>query len=365
MWAIVCVVLLLSMSPIDAARRQEGSGALQGEFAATDSASWGASCETLKARFETHASTMSTNVGLAQNTTGRPGYLNTASVILRAVRMTRTLQRAGNRECDWAINGEANTAPLLEIVKQTQATNPCLPRAQQLLSAESTNADEEFDTFTAAMQVLISPTCDFEVPENEPQEEDTDAAEVAEDTEGEADVLATEVMEDIEQGEGASLLQSDSPILEWIAEHSWPPPTASGSEYLAVGETVSVIEGTGPANLGAWLMHIVGAASWLVAFALLCTLAMYAILWVVSVVFCLLRFLLGLIFRRSWSLTQCVRGTMARVRNSRHGTSLMMGGCAIGGGALMASYGGTTVLSDIAVPRPFPGIPGIPGGIPR
>jgi len=355
MWALACVFLLLSMHPIDASRRQEADNVMGVGLAAADAVSSGASCDTLKARFETHASTMSTNVGLAQTSTGRQGYLNTASVILRAVRMTRTLQRAGNRGCEWAEQGSANTAPLLEIVQQTQASNPCLPRAQQLLNASSTNADEEFDVFMAAMQVLISPNCELEVPEDEPEDHDLD--EVAEDTEGEADVLATEVMEDIEHGEGASLLQSDNQWLEWVAEHSWPPPAASGSEYQSIGEAVTVIEGTGPANLGQWLIHIVGAASWLVAFALLCTLAVYAIAWVVSAVFCLLRFVLGLIFRRGWSLRSCVRGSMARIRNSRSGTTVMMGTCAIGGGALMAAYGGTSVLPNIVVPPPLPGIP--------
>jgi len=344
------------MHPIDASRLQETNNVMQGRFAESEGTHWGASCETLKDRFEAHASTMSTNVGLAQNTTGRPGYLNTASVILRAVRMTRTLQRAGNSGCEWAAQGEANTAPLLEIVQQTQATNPCLPRAQQLLNGESTNADEEFDVFISAMQVLISPTCELELPEDE-SEEDPDPAEVEEDMEGEADVLSAEVMEDIERGEGASLLEAESPILEWIAEHTWPPPTASGSEYLSSGGAVEVIENTGPANMGQWLMHIVGTASWLVAFALLCTLSLYAIAWVVSVVFCLLRFLIGLIFRRSWSLISCVRGTMSRIRNSRSGTKMMLAGCALGGGALMGAYGGVTVLPMAIVPGIVPGIP--------
>merc|ERR1712160_59626 len=107
--------------------------------------------------------------------------------------------------------------------------------------------------------------------------------------------------------------------------------------------TVTVYENTGPANVGAWLMHIVGAASWLVAFALLCTLALHAIAWVVSVVFCLLRFVIGLIFRRGWSLTSCVRGTMARIRNSRSGNRVMLAGCALSGGVLMGAYGGVTV----------------------
>jgi len=358
MWAIACVFLLLSMTPIDAARRQDGNNVLQTSLSGTEGTSFGASCETLKVRFETHASTMSSNVGLAQNTTGRSGYLNTASVILRAVRMTRTLQRAGNRGCEWAAQGDANTAPLLEIVQQTQATNPCLPRAQQLLSAESSNAEEETDIFMAAMQVLISPTCELDVPEGESEEEeDPDPAELEEDTEEEADVLSTEVMEDIEQEQGGSLLQTEGPFFEWLVEHAWPPPTASGSEYLSVGGVTDVIEGTGPSNVGQWLMHVVGTASWLIAFALLCTLAVYAIAWVVSVVFCLLRFVLGLIFRRGWGLRSCVRGTMRRLRSSSTANRVVLGGCAIGGGALMATYGGTTVLPGISLPPPFAGIP--------
>lgn len=276
MWAIACVFLLLSVHPIEASRRQEVNNVIQEGLTESEGASFGASCDTLKERFESHAATMSANVGLAQNTTGRPGYLNTAAVILRAVRMTRTLQRAGNRGCEWAANGEANTAPLLQIVQQTQASNPCLPRAQQLLSGESSDADEEFDTFVAAMQVLVSPTCDLDLPEGE-SEEDPDPADVEEDCEGEADVLSAEVMEDVELGEGASLLESENPILEWIAEHSWPPPAASGTEYLSVSGTVTAVQGTGPANTGQWLWHIVGAASWLIAFAVLCTLAVQAI----------------------------------------------------------------------------------------
>lgn len=365
MWAIACVFLLLSVHPIEASRRQDTENVMQGGLTGSEGATWGASCETLKERFENHASTMSTNVGLAQNTTGRAGYLNTAAVILRAVRMTRTLQRAGNRGCEWAEQGEANTAALMEIVHQTQATNPCLPRAQQLMAGESADADEEFDKFIAAMQVLVSPTCDLDLPEGE-SEEDPDPAELEEDTEGEADVLSAEVIEDIERGEGASLLESEIPILEWIAEHSWPPPAASGQEFLSVNGVVSVVTDTGPANRGAWLMHIVGAASWMIAFALLCTLAVQAIAWVVTAVFCLLRFVLGLIFRRGWSLSSCVRGTMARIRNGRSGHRVIRIGCAIGGGALMATYGGITVLPDIVVPPPLPGIPGaIPGVIPR
>jgi len=353
MWAIACVFLLLSMHPIEASRRQDTENVMQGGLAGSEGATWGASCETLKARFENHASTMSTNVGLAQNTTGRQGYLNTAAVILRAVRMTRTLQRAGNAGCAWAEQGEANTAPLLEIVQQTQATNPCLPRAQQLMNSESESedADDEFDKFIAAMQILISPTCDLELAEGE-SEEDPDPAELEEDTEGEADILSSEVIEDIDRGDGASLLESEVGPLEWIAEHTWPPPAASGQQFFSVGGVVSTVEHTGPTSQGEWLMHIIGAASWLIAFALLCTIAVQAIAWVITAVFCLLRFVLGLIFRRRWSLSSCVRGTMARIRNSRSGQRLMRVGCAIGGGALMAAYGGTEVL-----PVPLPGIP--------
>lgn len=352
MWAIACVFLLLSVHPIEAARRQEAGNTIQEALAGSEGASFGASCETLKERFENHAATISSNVGLAQNTTGRAGYLNTAGVILRAVRMTRTLQRAGNRGCEWAEKGEANTAPLMQIVQQTQASNPCLPRAQQLMSGESSDADEEFDIFVAAMQVLVSPTCDLDVAEGE-TEEDPDPAELEEDTEGEADVLSAEVMEDMERGEGASLLETDIPILEWIAEHSWPPPAASGADFINAGGVVEVVEGTGPSSVGQWLWHIIGASAWLIAFALLCTLAVQAIAWVVTAVFCLLRFVLGLIFRRSWNLTSCVRGTMARIRNSRSGQRVVMAGCAIGGGALMGFYGGTTSL----VVPPLPGLP--------
>lgn len=354
---MACVFLLLSVHPIEASRRQGAGNVIQEGLAGSEGATFGASCETLKERFENHAATMSSTVGLAQNSTGRPGYLNTAAVILRAVRMTRTLQRAGNRDCEWAAQGEANTAPLLEIVQQTQATNPCLPRAQQLMSGESADADEEFDTFVAAMQVLVSPTCELDLPENE-SEEDPDPAEVEEDAEGEADVLSAEVMEDIELGEGASLLESENPLLEWIAEHTWPPPAASGRDFISVGGAAAdVVENTGPENVGQWLWHIVGAASWLIAFALLCTLAVQAIAWVVTAVFCLLRFVLGLIFRRGWSLTSCVRGTMARIRNSRSGQRVMLAGCAIGGGALMGAYGGVTVIPGLPVPPPLPGLP--------
>lgn len=357
MWATLCVFLLLSAHPIEASRRQEAGNVIQEGLAGSEGVSFGASCETLKERFENHAATMSASVGLAQNSTGRPGYLNTAAVILRAVRMTRTLQRAGNRECEWAAQGEANTAPLLEIVHQTQATNPCLPRAQQLMSGESADADEEFDTFVAAMQILVSPTCELDLPEGE-SEEDPDPTELEEDAEGEADILSAEVMEDIELGDGASLLESESPILEWIAEHTWPPPAASGSEYLSVGgEAATLVADTGPSNVGQWLWHIVGASAWLIAFALLCTLAVQAIAWVVTAVFCLLRFVLGLIFRRGWSLTSCVRGTMARIRNSRSGQRVMMAGCAIGGGALMGVYGGITNIPGVVPLPPLPGIP--------
>lgn len=354
MWAVVCVFLLLSVHPIEAARRQEAGNTIQEALAGSEGASFGASCETLKERFENHAAMMSSSVPIAQNTTGRDGYLNTAGVILRAVRMTRTLQRAGNRGCEWAEKGEANTAPLMQIVQQTQASNPCLPRAQQLMSGESSDADEEFDIFVAAMQVLISPTCDLDPTEGE-TEEDPDPAELEEDTEGEADVLSAEVMEDMELGEGASLLETEIPILEWIAEHSWPPPAASGSEFMSVGGgTATVVADTGPSSAGQWLWHIIGASAWLIAFALLCTLAVQAIAWVVTAVFCLLRFVLGLIFRRSWNLTSCVRGTMARIRNSRSGQRVIMAGCAIGGGALMGVYGGVTTIPVIP---PLPGLP--------
>jgi len=343
MWAVVCVFLLLSAHPIEAARRQEAGNTIQEALEGSEGASFGASCETLKERFENHAATMSSNVGTAQNTTGREGYLNTAGVILRAVRMTRTLQRAGSSGCEWAERGEANTAPLMQIVQQTQATNPCLPRAQQLLNGESEHAEEEFDIFVAAMQVLVSPTCDLDPTEGETAE-DADPVELEEDTEGEADVLSAEVMEDMELGEGASLLETENPILEFIAEHTWPPPAASGQEFYVVGETTTVVAGTGPSNVGQWLWHIIGASVWLIAFALLCTLAVQAIAWVVTAVFCLLRFILGLIFRRSWNLTSCVRGTMARIRNSRSGQRVMMAGCAIGGATLMGVYGGITTL---------------------
>lgn len=364
MWAVTCVFLLLSVHPIDASRLQETNNVLRVE--GTDGAGWGASCETLQERFETHASTMSANVGLARNSTGRHGYLNTASVILRAVRMTRTLQRAGTRECEWARDGTANTAALMEVVAQTQNSNPCLPRAQQLLSSESSgDADADFDIFIAAMQVLVSPTCDLEASADEPEEdEDVDPAEVEEDTEGEADVLSAEVMEDLEHGGEASLLQSEdeNPIFEWIGEHAWPPPSFSGRDFVNSEGVVTAIEGTGPANLGAWLFHIIGTGAWLIAFAVLCTYVVHAIAWVINFVFCLLRFALGLIFRRGWSLRNCVRGTMSRIRNSRSGQRLINVGCAIGTGGLMLAYGNVQTL--IAPVAPVPGIPGIPG-IPR
>jgi len=179
------------------------------DFDVKSHTTWGASCESLQARFHTRVLAFQTALE-ANPDEGAMSRTTQARLSMRVYGVVRTLRRA--RECDWVINSDSPDIEALQtIVQRLQAGNPCAAQANVALQE---GADDELSTLWSSMSILMSDTCeaaDFSADEQQGDgDENIEAALERETSDGESQ-LQDNIEELIASEEdGAAFIQSDA-----------------------------------------------------------------------------------------------------------------------------------------------------------
>jgi len=125
------------------------------------SESRGASCEDLQSRFHDRVA------GIQASLEGIDEQISVAQRTRIAFRMTgimRTLRRA--RECQWVIeNNSEDLVQMRGVVQQLLEANPCAEAAR--LELESGSSDENIQSVSRAMSILVSDDCEVPAPPQE------------------------------------------------------------------------------------------------------------------------------------------------------------------------------------------------------
>jgi hypothetical protein len=208
-------------------------------------------------------------------------------VMYRMWTVARTLRRAQSAECGWLaeIDPEA-LEPLRNVGGNSMRDGPCAPQAQEIVAGfEEMTQEEQFEAFTRAMRVSVSPDCtvsDVEVVEETDDEEEMNIEE--------GDELVDQVTND--------LLMEDSSFLE------------TSNEPLALFVLVVGV--------------IASAILYAIVLALLCGVFQYALMFIISMIVCAFRSLV----RYNYSVRECVDTALARFQ-SQMGQRLRVATCAI------------------------------------
>lgn len=290
--AAMFICLLLMVTPISASRVQID------EVSGTDNiemrSSWGTqSCTRLEDNFHQQMNKLPAQTAATTRTQMR--------VMYRMWTVARTLRRAQSAECGWLaeIDPEA-LEPLRNVGGNSMRDGPCAPQAQEIMAGfEEMTQEEQFERFTRAMRVSVSPDCtvsDVEVVEETDDEEEMNIEE--------GDELVDQVTNE--------LLMEDSSFLE------------TSNQPLAV---VVLLVGV-----------IASAILYAIVLSLLCGVFQYALMFIISIIVCAFRSLVGY----SDSIRECVDLALARFQ-SQMGKRLRVATCAI-----PVAYG-TTVASAITM----------------
>lgn len=290
--AAMFICLLLMATPISASRVQID------EVSGTDNiemrSSWGTqSCTRLEDNFHQQMNKLPAQTAATTRTQMR--------VMYRMWTVARTLRRAQSAECGWLaeIDPEA-LEPLRNVGGNSMRDGPCAPQAQEIMAGfEEMTQEEQFETFTRAMRVSVSPDCtvsDVEAVEETDDEEEMNIEE--------GDELVDQVTNE--------LLMEDSSFLE------------TSNEPLAVAVLLVGV--------------IASAILYAIVLALLCGVFQYALMFIISIIVCAFRSLVGY----SDSIRECVDSALARFQ-SQMGKRLRVATCAI-----PVAYG-TTVASAITM----------------
>lgn len=290
--AAMFICLLLMVTPISASRVQID------EVSGTDNiemrSSWGTqSCTRLEDNFHQQMNKLPAQTAATTRTQMR--------VMYRMWTVARTLRRAQSAECGWLaeIDPEA-LEPLRNVGGNSMRDGPCAPQAQEIMAGfEEMTQEEQFERFTRAMRVSVSPDCtvsDVEVVEETDDEEEMNIEE--------GDELVDQVTNE--------LLMEDSSFLE------------TSNQPLAV---VLLLVGV-----------IASAILYAIVLSLLCGVFQYALMFIISIIVCAFRSLVGY----SDSIRECVDLALARFQ-SQMGKRLRVATCAI-----PVAYG-TTVASAITM----------------
>lgn len=288
--AAMFICLLLVVPPISASRAQihEVSGTDNIEMRS----SWGTqSCTRLEDVFHQQMNGLPAQTAATTRTQMR--------VMYRMWTIARTLRRAQSAECGWLAELDPEAlAPLRNVGGNSIRDGPCAPQAQEIMAGfEEMTQEEQFEAFTRAMRVSVSPDCtvsDVEVAEETDDEEEMNIEE--------GDELVDQVTNE--------LLTEDSSFLE------------TSNRPLAIFVFfVSLIALT---------------ILYAIVLAFLCGVFQYALMFIISMIVCAFRSLVGY----SDSIRECVDLALARFQ-SQMGQRLRVATCAI-----PVAYG-TTMASAV------------------
>jgi len=282
--AMLTVYLLMAVAPISASRVEikEGESTL-------DVVTWGGPCTHLFDTFQQQMHRLPNEPADTTRTQMR--------VLFKMWSVARTLRRAQARECSWIAALSPEDLEPLRNVGTAMRDGPCASQAQEILTGlQEKTEEEQVEAFTRAMIVSVSPDC---TTSDVPAVDDDDEETVIE----EGDELVEQVTDE--------MMMADSSFLE------------TSNEPLALAVLF----------VGALLTAIVLA----ITLGVLCGVFQYALMFIISVLVCGFRRLVGM----NDDFQACFTLALERFQ-SKMGERLRVATCAI-----PVAYG-TTVGTALA-----------------
>jgi len=242
--AMMTICLLMAVAPISASRIEDTDGENT-----LDVVTWGGPCTHLFDTFRQQMHKLPTEPADTTRTQMR--------VLFRMWSVARTLRRAQSRECAWmAALSPEELEPLLNV-GTSMRDGPCASQAQEILTGVQDKTEEEqVEAFTRAMRVSVSPDCTTsDVSDAKDDDDDDDEDMVIE----EGDELVEQVTDEMMMADSSFLETSNQPL---------------ALALLFVGVLLS-----------AFVLAI--------ALGVLCGVFQYALMFIVSVLVCGFRRLVG------------------------------------------------------------------------
>jgi len=271
--AMMTICLFMAVAPISASRIEVEDGERT-----LDVVSWGGPCTHLFDTFQQQMHRLPTATADTTQTQMR--------VLFRMWSVARTLRRAQSRECAWMAALSPEDLEPLRNVGTSMRDGPCASKAQEILNGvQDMTEEEQVEAFTRAMRVSVSPDCTIsDVSAAKDDDEDEDM--VIE----EGDELVEQVTDE--------MMMADSSFLE------------TSNEPLALGLLV----------VGVLLSAVILA----IVLGVLCGVFQYALMFIVSVLVCGFRRLVGV----NDNFQACFDLSLERFQ-SRLGQRLRVATCAI------------------------------------
>lgn len=157
---MLCVFLLLSGSPIQAARiATVEDHTLTETITDTHAMSWGRSCESLQTRFQNQQTRIVQSEGVRS--------------VLVTVSFLRTLRRANARSCDWLNDPNIDMSALKQLASTQLQQSRCYDVASATVEAARDLSEEEREIISRnAMLILVSESDDCSIVEESEESEE-------------------------------------------------------------------------------------------------------------------------------------------------------------------------------------------------
>mmetsp|Transcript_100304 Transcript_100304/g.266626 ORF Transcript_100304/g.266626 Transcript_100304/m.266626 type:complete len:375 (-) Transcript_100304:71-1195(-) len=319
--ALLEVFLLLSMNPINAYRAHDVEGMVEGlegthrvlkeelERALHEDAhgsdyaqavndthgyigeSW-ASCDQRKEDFERRAVKVKARYDEAMED-GSMDAAEAVWVILKARKLTTTLQSAQGNDCAWANRKESaeviDKSPLEALLAETGPKQPCFGAAKKTLEdAKGADAEGQKAAFLQAMGTLLSQSGECKTIEAEKPSE----GEVAGRLQEEAATNAEEDAEAVEVAYSAGQFEKEKLRTAKRMQEVMKMDDKYVGDWLQTGELVSARH-----DFGGMVAHLLGWLILAILWILVCWVLATVVLLVLALILCTLKVIIGAFIR--------------------------------------------------------------------
>jgi len=202
-YALLCVFLLLSGSPIQASRIASVENHMLTDtivdtetITDTQAMAWGRSCESLQTRFQNQQTRMVQSEGMRS--------------VLVTVSFLRTLRRANARSCDWMQDPNLDVSALTQVASTQLRQSRCYDAATATIQVAQDLPEEEREAIARnAMLILLSDSEDCSITEESEEFNSESEDEMEEEMDEETDLIFDSLSE---EGSTSFLQEGQSPF---------------------------------------------------------------------------------------------------------------------------------------------------------
>mmetsp|Transcript_100307 Transcript_100307/g.266639 ORF Transcript_100307/g.266639 Transcript_100307/m.266639 type:complete len:370 (-) Transcript_100307:71-1180(-) len=246
-----------------------------------------ASCPQRREDFERRAGKVKARYDEAK-ADGKIDAAEAVWVILKARKLTTTLQSAQGNDCAWANRKESaeviDKSPLEALLAETGPKQPCFGAAKKTLEdAKDADAEGQKAAFLQAMGMLLSTNGECKTIETEKPSEEEVAGKLQE----EAAVKADEDAEAMDVAEAAGQYETEKLKTgqSMLEVHKY-------GDFLQTGELVSLQH-----DFGGMVVHLLGWIILATLWILVCWVLATVVLLVLALILCTLKVIIGAFIR--------------------------------------------------------------------